>query len=118
MADDLKQEGNEHFRAKRWDEALAAYRTALGQLPRRAASSSSKGKQPELPDQREEEGEGNGDAVDASETSAKEVISSLSDSERECAKARSILNANIGACYVKLVLQRNSFTSGHSQVLV
>ncbi|KAJ3480878.1 hypothetical protein NLI96_g8049 [Meripilus lineatus] len=97
LADDLKQEGNEHFRAKRWDEALAAYRTALGQLPKRAASSSAKGKHPEGPD--EPEGEGDGDSVALSETSAKGDISNLSDSEKESAKARSILNANIGACY-------------------
>ncbi|CAL1695387.1 unnamed protein product [Somion occarium] len=73
QADELKAEGNDHFRAKSWDEALAQYRSALGHLPKR------KGKQRET------------DEVEEPEPLAS-----------ECAKARAVLNANIGACYVKL----------------
>lgn len=34
-AEELKAEGNDHFREKRWDEAICAYRSALGHLPKR-----------------------------------------------------------------------------------
>ena len=53
------------------------------------------------------EGEGTPEYTDAdveeSLASGTSVDSSSSPLERECAKARSVLNANIAACYVKLV---------------
>ncbi len=106
LADELKQEGNGHFRAKKWDDALVAYRAALGQLPKRAPSATEpsgpkgKGKEPGVPGLSDEE-EGNSTAAEAAEDSKPPRV--LSEAEKEYAKVRSILNANIGACYVKLV---------------
>lgn len=104
-ADELKTEGNDHFRAKRWEDALGVYRSALGRVPKRKEP---KGK----PDMKEKDKEGGDvedeieeesnpqDAAAASEEQANEEP--LTELEVECAQVRSILNANIGACYVKL----------------
>jgi hypothetical protein len=40
---------------------------------------------------------------DTKDALGKLEVKELSDLEKECARARSILNANIGACHVKLV---------------
>ena len=102
-ADELKHEGNEHFRAKHWDEALVAYRAALGRLPKRKSpakvSSKSDGKR------RDDDGAGQEEQASVSEA-ASSIVEEPAPStalEIECAKARSVLNANIGACHVKLV---------------
>lgn len=92
----LKQEGNNHFRSKAWEEALAQYRSALGHLPRR-------------------EREPPREPVEPLEQSDPEVVE-LSSSESqpatpqprneespEIVKARAVLNANVAACYVQLV---------------
>lgn len=115
-ADELKQEGNEHFRAKRWEEALASYRAGLGRLPKRKAASSGgppsqdkgKGRDEGPPDSDEDaEGASEGPAPAqgdvAPEAAAEQPPSEL---ELECARARAVMNANIGACYVKLVSVR------------
>ncbi|KDQ63827.1 hypothetical protein JAAARDRAFT_203211 [Jaapia argillacea MUCL 33604] len=106
-AEESKQEGNEYFRAKRWNEALNAYRSGLGRLPR------AKGKEPNVM-RDEPDSPIAGEPLNLSESNVDEgdtkVKASpyegtefqLSPWEIECAKARSILNANIGACYVKL----------------
>ncbi|KAJ6627212.1 TPR-like protein [Mycena sp. CBHHK59/15] len=97
IAEEYKNEGNDHFRARRWDEALAAYRTGLGRLPKR----------------RKQEVQSTVDDEDAlstedSELGDKNATKEDSDSipmtpeETECAKTRAVLNANIGACFVKL----------------
>ncbi|OSX67409.1 hypothetical protein POSPLADRAFT_1130294, partial [Postia placenta MAD-698-R-SB12] len=98
-ADELKQEGNEHFRAKRWEEALASYRAGLGRLPKRKAASS--GGPPDSDEDAEGVSEGPAPAQGdvAPEAAAEQPPSEL---ELECAKARAVMNANIGACYVKL----------------
>jgi len=106
-AEELKLEGNDHFRMKRWDEALSAYRAGLGRLPKRkpriAASSKGKAREDdpidEVHDNTEEEparSAGRDGPTDEAEQPA------LTELELECAKARSVMNANIGACYVKL----------------
>ena len=105
-AEELKQEGNDLFRRGKWDEALQMYRCGLAQLPRRNPPP------PPLhppPATDEESGTplAEGDAVptpsDAQNQHESTVISDAdSPLERECAKARSVLNANIAACHVKL----------------
>lgn len=104
-AEELKQEGNDHFRAQKWNEALAAYRSALGRIPKRkttTAAISDKGKGKEtLDDLDKEEISGPSRASEvAEEESTPPPVSGL---DAECAKARATMNANIGACYVKLV---------------
>ncbi|KAI0348455.1 TPR-like protein [Trametopsis cervina] len=112
-AAELKQEGTAHFRAKRWNEALAVYRAALGRLPNRyeppvqmravddvdevddveeppVASSSKVKLTPKEPRRPR--------APPAPPAPEPEPI----PLEAECAKARAVLNANIAACYLKL----------------
>ncbi|KAJ7786019.1 TPR-like protein [Mycena metata] len=92
IADEFKNEGNDHFRARRWDEALVAYRAGLGRVPKR--------REPQL--------QPNADVDDDSlvdedrETPKDQTPIPLTPEETECAKARAVLNANIGACFVKL----------------
>ncbi|VDB99846.1 unnamed protein product [Peniophora sp. CBMAI 1063] len=94
-AEERKQEGTDHFRARRYAEALVAYQSALGLLPRRLEQrAQDKGKEraviaPETDPSDE----------DAEESSP---VAPLSPLEQDCAKARAVLNANIGACHVKL----------------
>lgn len=116
-AEELKLEGNEYFREKRWEEALNAYRTGLGRLPKRKESL----RQNEL---RNDKGKGKGREDDTSTEEARDAAEETGTSqdgpveaeaakvpltglEAECSKARSIINANIGACYVKLVSGRS-----------
>ncbi|KAG1866252.1 hypothetical protein C8R48DRAFT_772353 [Suillus tomentosus] len=100
-ADELKQEGNESFRASRWNEALVSYRTALSRLPKRKP-------QPPSPDNSQDDTSDHGGARSASSgevptrEEGPEPASIPSELEAECAKARAVLNANIGACLVKL----------------
>ncbi|KAH9847372.1 TPR-like protein [Lenzites betulinus] len=109
-ADELKQEGNEHFRAKRWDEALASYRVALGHLPRRRETTrdekgikgkarevneSGSGAEDEDTDERPSLAPADSETEEIHEVMAPEV-------DAELAKARATLNANIGACFMKL----------------
>jgi len=108
-AEEIKQEGNDHFRSKEWVEALVCYRNALAKLPPREeepdAPGAGKGKErqasPPL-----------GDGVDTTtsdmgESDSKEATKTplrppMTQQEVECAKARSVINANIAACHVKL----------------
>ncbi|KLO06777.1 TPR-like protein [Schizopora paradoxa] len=92
-AEFLKQEGTAHFKAGSWAEALASYRSGLGRLPKRREV---KTKQPARnndsevkKDEEKEETEGEGEEP-------------LTGQDLEVAKLRSVLNANIGACHVKL----------------
>jgi hypothetical protein len=100
IAEEFKLEGNDHFRAKKWDEALFAYRAGLGRLPPR------KGKEKRTVHETSEEFDPQGGkerpvAVESEEESREER--NPSPLEERCMKARSIMNANIGACYVNLV---------------
>ena len=127
-AEELKAEGNDAFRAKEWSEALLAYRNALARLPRRKRESTkSKGKRRATPDANDDDESRSASPSakrdDDKGTSTKEKDVSDDEDEgqeeddepeddadpvpeemrAECAKARAVLNANIGACYVKLV---------------
>lgn len=104
QAEELKQEGNVHFREKQWHEALVSYRTGLARLP--ARKEAGKGKEKEgreeldlLSGDDEEErckDSGTGERVTVGEESNDK-------GQAECARARAVMNANIGACHVKLV---------------
>ncbi|OCH95778.1 TPR-like protein [Obba rivulosa] len=104
IADELKAEGNEHFRAKQWEEALSKYRSALGHLPKRKqreqTPDAGKGKGREVDPEDEPEYEATESPANAETAETEEVP--LTEAEVKCAKARAVLNANIGACYVKI----------------
>ncbi|KAF7799047.1 hypothetical protein EIP86_010277 [Pleurotus ostreatoroseus] len=99
-AEELKQEGNDYFRTGKWNEALASYRSALGRLPKRKAIEppANKGKQRETLDDVEKED----NSDDAKPEPEAEPLTEPTALDIQCAKARATLNANIGACYVKL----------------
>ncbi|KAF9036420.1 TPR-like protein [Hymenopellis radicata] len=93
-ADELKLEGNDHFRASRWSEALVAYQSGRGQLPKRKDVKKPITKE----DTKDPESEDESPAQELSDESDSEA----NGSDAACSQARAILNANIGACYVKL----------------
>ncbi|CCL98973.1 uncharacterized protein FIBRA_00981 [Fibroporia radiculosa] len=103
-----KIEGNDHFRAQRWDEALVAYRFALGRLPKRnprtqkGSGVGDKGKEREDPLDDDDGFDTPGKPADPPKEDEFVEPQPPSGLELECAKARSVINANIGACYVKL----------------
>lgn len=104
-AEELKQEGNDLFRRSKWNEALQSYRSGLAQLPKRRPPPPS----PPPPATDEEgnpppaEGEFSGTPTDAeSRCEPTDCVNIDSPLERECAKVRSVLHANIAACHVKL----------------
>lgn len=98
-AQERKAEGNDYFRANKWNEALVAYRTGLNGLPKL------KSKPENLASESSQKPEGQSpESIDP----PTEVENSKSDSEdseinQELSKARAVLNANIAACYLKLV---------------
>ncbi|KAG6831274.1 hypothetical protein H0H92_011784 [Tricholoma furcatifolium] len=91
-ADELKNEGNVYFRSSQWDQALAAYRSALGHLPKNTNSQTRDDASEELSKNEQEE----------------RIASSTDDQPSSqvepdpVANLRAILNANIAACYVQL----------------
>lgn len=91
-ANELKLEGNDLFKASKWNEALVSYRTALSHLPPRNRSVNSELDQPDV--------DSPGPASDPSVAAVSDVSNAL---DTECAKARAVLHANIGACLSKLV---------------
>jgi len=107
-AEELKLEGNEYFRAKQWNEALVSYRTGLSQLPPRREHKTEKGKEraKEVDLSSDEEEDGNAEQESSeSEAQEKEVTGDeipIDKTLAECSKARAVMNANIGACHVKL----------------
>ena len=104
-ADELKLEGTEHFRAQEWPQALAKYKSALARLPKRPSI------EEPLPYEQATEPGGTGEETDEAPSSEKKEDGEkakveplpLTGLQLECAKARAVLNANIGACHVKLV---------------
>ncbi|KAJ7655098.1 TPR-like protein [Mycena polygramma] len=94
-AEEFKNEGNDHFRARNWDEALVAYRTGLGRVPKRR-------KLEIKPTVDDEDDDILTSRADGQDSAPKEEEVPLTAEEIECAKARAVLNANIGACFVKL----------------
>jgi len=109
-AEELKQEGNNIFRLSKWNEALQCYRNGLARLPERRdpppPASSSSPRPPTTDDEGDSppaEGEVPGASTDAeSQSEPSDRVNVDSPLERECAKARSVLHANIGACHLKL----------------
>ncbi|KAL0571007.1 hypothetical protein V5O48_010954 [Marasmius crinis-equi] len=111
-ADQMKAEGNEHFRAGRWEEALASYRVGLGNLPRRKTKSPPKSQaRDDLPFDIEDEHD-SAFGKNASQDKGKHPEGSLrseedSESQDEAkedpySQPRAVLNANIAACFMKL----------------
>ena len=107
IANERKQEGNDCFRAGKWNEALVAYRSALNSLPKRPTKS-----RPDTSELDETLGqdpstkpEPKGSSDDEGEKEPVVDVSSpaVTESEKESVRLRSVLNANIGACFVKLV---------------
>jgi hypothetical protein len=99
VADDLKQEANDLFRAQKWEEALSTYRSALGRLPKRPTP-------PNASTQLDLESEEPQNAKDVAEPTTTPLDAAYSVDPivpDEGAQRRAILNANIAACYVKLV---------------
>ncbi|KXN89846.1 Tetratricopeptide repeat protein 1, partial [Leucoagaricus sp. SymC.cos] len=103
-ANTRKTEGNDYFRKGDWQEALSAYESAIAYVPQKQISLEDKRSDPpqELGDARERDVEGDTEfprdppAADGSEDDLDP------ETEKACAKLRAILNANIGACYVRL----------------
>ncbi|OCB87120.1 hypothetical protein A7U60_g5855 [Sanghuangporus baumii] len=97
-ATELKQEAADHFRAENWAQALATYTMALGRLPRRVQEP----KPYEAPPDSDAFTESSAEREESKESDKKPVPPPLMGIELECAKLRAVLNANIGACHVKL----------------
>ncbi|OJT03057.1 hypothetical protein TRAPUB_6400 [Trametes pubescens] len=107
-AEELRKEGNESFRVKRWDEALASYRAALGRLPKLPEAlplSKDKGAEPTADEADDDASDQDVDSqATPIETPAEDEHEGVSSEiDAECAKARAIINANIGACFMKLI---------------
>jgi hypothetical protein len=101
-AEELKQDGNGLFRLNRWNEALERYRSGLARLPKRcppAPPATTHNEESDPPQAAGGVTSGTPTKVDGQPTSS----ASANALERECAKTRSVLNANIAACHVKLV---------------
>ncbi|KAF7339709.1 Tetratricopeptide repeat protein 1 [Mycena sanguinolenta] len=96
-ADEFKKEGNDHFRGQRWNEALVAYRAGLGRVPKRRKQEIQSEVRPEI----DEDEDTPSSQEDRDETLKKDEVP-MTLEEAGCAKVRAVLNANIGACFVKL----------------
>ncbi|KIJ68237.1 hypothetical protein HYDPIDRAFT_106388, partial [Hydnomerulius pinastri MD-312] len=99
-ANELKLEGNDLFKASRWNEALVSYRTALAQLPPRKRTAErhtdhGPSSEPTDADSGHEQPSGESTNRSASPEAPDEL-------DEECSKARAVLYANIGACLLKL----------------
>ena len=88
----MKAEANDHFRAGRWEEAIALYRSALGRLPNRPVQKTKLDEEDAIPDPLEAK-----EDVKESEPEAP-----IPEAEG-VPKARAVLNANLAACHLKLV---------------
>jgi len=108
IANERKYEGNECFRAKKWNEALVAYQSGLNCLPKRPSKSGTDATAASNPLPSDETAEGTDPSLNSSkdvEEPAIEIVSPASaenGSDKECARLRAVLNANIAACHVKL----------------
>ena len=109
-AEELKEEGNEEFRRKNWEDALISYQSALRRLPPRkqkrklVAEIDPNSSDDEEPSSQTREGKS---SVDERAGSKKEEGPELDEDPEEAriVKARAVLNSNIGACYMKMVRQ-------------
>jgi hypothetical protein len=111
-AEELKTEGNDHYRAGSWKEALAAYRSGLGGLPARIKDKRQEDMQAtdagsaQTPVDDEKEDQPDSQLTDAGENVG-EHDTETGPWEKEYSKTRAALHANIAACYVKLVSVRS-----------
>ena len=107
VANERKQEGNDCFRTGKWNEALIAYRSALNSLPKRPTQSRSDTSEVDeaLGEDPSTKHERKGSDDEAEREPVVDEVSSpaVTESEKESVRLRSVLNANIGACFVKLV---------------
>ncbi|KZT21656.1 TPR-like protein [Neolentinus lepideus HHB14362 ss-1] len=120
-AEDLKLEGNDYFRAGKWNEALNAYRSGFGRLPRRKEKESKSGKGKERDFRKEFDEDEDDRNAPPSEEEQKEdsdeapqdedILPESTALEKDCAKARAVLSANIGACYMKLEEYKEAVTA-------
>ncbi|KAK0465375.1 TPR-like protein [Desarmillaria tabescens] len=103
-AEELKLEGNDHFRQHQWNEALVAYQSGLGHLPKRKKKNVSESPEDLLSSTESDRDEETNDKVELAVTPDNTEAEADTDTEtdRECARARAVLNANIGACFVKM----------------
>lgn len=103
-AEELKQEGNDLFRLNKWNEALQSYRNGLARLPKRRHPPVPPATAHEEGDLPPAEGESSRTPNEADSPPTSGASAGVdSPLARECAKIRSVLNANIAACHVKLV---------------
>ena len=100
----MKQEGNNHFRSKAWEEALAQYKSALCHLPRR------KPKSPREPVETPEPSDPEVAGTPTLEPLSATLPKPANEERPEIVKVRAVLNANVGACYVQLVSRRFCIT--------
>jgi hypothetical protein len=114
-AEELKRDGNDLFRRSNWNDALQRYRDGLGRLPKRrepplpspssppptppTTTDKQAGDPPPARGEAAATGTSTEDNSQSEPTAPAKVDSPL---ERECAKMRSVLHANIAACHVKL----------------
>lgn len=84
---------------------MASYRTGLAQLPPRTARGKEREETGEHDPPSDDEGEAKVRPDDSERRESEEVgeVESNNEVHAECAKARAVMNANIGACHVKLV---------------
>lgn len=109
--DELKSQGNDCFRKSDWDGAIRLYTQALKAVPLRPKDPLKEKKRPAgLTDEDfDEDDEGQNATGDKAKGKEKakveepEVTKELTPLEKEAATARSVLNANLAACYVKQV---------------
>ncbi|KJA26155.1 hypothetical protein HYPSUDRAFT_199361 [Hypholoma sublateritium FD-334 SS-4] len=109
-----KDKGTAHFRGARWGEALSAYRAALACLPARPATLTPAPAPPTRDDELDGEavggagGKGNdkGKGKGKEREEKEEVLDvsspAVSAADKETARLRAVLHANIGACLLKL----------------
>jgi len=116
-ADQMKAEGNDHFRAGRWEEALASYRVGLGRLPKRKMKEAPKRRtrddDPTFDIEQEhdtvfgkESSKAQGKKPEESPMSEESAEPEAIAEEDPYAQPRAVLNANIAACFMKLVRVR------------
>ncbi|KAJ3493716.1 hypothetical protein NLJ89_g10952 [Agrocybe chaxingu] len=99
-AKERKLEGNDHFRAGKWNEALVSYRAALNCLPKRPPKAREERQRKDPHDDLDEES-----PPPPKEDKVAEVANvtspAVSEADKEHAQLRAVLSANIGACFVK-----------------
>jgi len=94
----------------KWDDALVAYRSALGVLPRRKQTTSSVGNDEEEVEEarssskeKGSEGDKGAEQRQAEEEVVEVATPAVDEAKKEVRQLRAVLNANIAACYVKKV---------------